>query len=169
MGMFTVKKVPLDVEIVDSHPKYGPHFIFTVAYDTNMEETDVVKTFKPATATLVVIVAVYVYLVFFINWAYLFLFPPLVAAGILFFYNVSPFAPMEGIAQFRVNIKDITGWNHRSLLTDHAEVSLETKSLLDCGVQIQQFQFQRLQGRPFMAMRPCKAKSVRKPDLKRVK
>ena len=34
---------------------------------------------------------------------------------------------MEGIAQFRVNLRDITGWNHRSLLTDHAEVSLETK------------------------------------------
>ena len=59
----------------------------------------------------------------------MFLFPPLVAAGMLVFHNVSPFAPMEGIAQFRVEIKDITGWNHRSLLTDHAEVSLETTKI----------------------------------------
>ena len=127
VGMHTVKKVPLDVEIVDSHDKYGPHFLFTVAYDTDMEEKDVVKAFKPATATLVIVIVTYIYLVLVWNWAFVFLFPPIVVAGVIWFHGVSPFSPMEGIAQFRVEIKDITGWNHRSLLTDHAEVSLETK------------------------------------------
>ena len=61
VGMHTVKKVPLDVEIVDSHDKYGPHFLFTVAYDTDMEEKDVVKAFKPATATLVIVIVTYIY------------------------------------------------------------------------------------------------------------
>ncbi len=127
IGMYTIKNIPLDIEIVRDDKT--PHFLFTLSYPVDMGAKQYSKAFRPAIATMVVIVMTWFLLSVLYSIWWCFLFPLIVYFVYKIFQQNSPFAPTEGIAQFRCNISDITGWSHSSLLTQMASVALEAKVL----------------------------------------
>jgi hypothetical protein len=127
IGVFTIKNIPLDIEIVRDDIK--PHLLFTVSYPEKIDTMTYSKAFRPSMQTLILVAVVYFYLCVFVSWWWLVFFPPPAYYVYNLFQAQSPFAPAEGIAQFLIYVEDVTGWSHSARLTEHEFVAIEASKV----------------------------------------